>query len=154
VRLTVATVGRPRDRAIQGLCDDYANRIRRHSRLDFVQVREGQGTADTMRLQESDALRRIVPARAQLVVLDERGDALRSVDLAERMRRAMNDGTADWVLAIGGANGHTPAFRSEAAWCWSLSPLTLPHELALLVVMEQLYRAGTILRGEPYHRDG
>ena len=66
------------------------------------------------------------------MVLDERGDMPTSTELALRMEKAMNQSQADWTLLIGGANGHAPGMRNQADWVWSLSRLTLPHDLALL----------------------
>jgi 23S rRNA (pseudouridine1915-N3)-methyltransferase len=152
VRLTVASVGKPRDRHMQAMVDDYANRIRRHWKLDLIQVREGTGTTDAVKAAESDALRRVIAPRSTVILLDERGDMPTSADLATRIDRAMNQSQADWTLLIGGANGHAPGMREQANWVWSLSRLTLPHDLALVLLLEQLYRAGSILRGEPYHR--
>ena len=152
MRLTVASVGRPRDRHLQSLVDDYASRIRRHWKLELIQVREGDGNPDAVKAAESEALRRVVAPRSTLILLDERGDMPTSSELALRMEKAMNQSQADWTLLIGGANGHAPGMRNQADWVWSLSRLTLPHDLALVLLLEQLYRAGSILRGEPYHR--
>ena len=88
------------------------------------------------------------------VVLDEKGEAWRSLDLAKWMDQRQQEGVKRVALLIGGADGHTVGLRESADVCWSLSKLTLQHEMALIVVLEQLYRAGSILRGEPYHREG
>ena len=152
MRLTVASVGKPRDKHLQSLVDDYASRIRRHWKLDLIQVREGEGSPDAVKVAESEALRRVVAPRSTLILLDERGDMPSSSELAQRIERAMNRSQADWTLLIGGANGHAPGMREQAQWVWSLSRLTLPHDLALVLLLEQMYRAGSILRGEPYHR--
>lgn len=88
------------------------------------------------------------------VVLDERGASWRSVELAQWIDQKQQEGIKRAALLIGGADGHSEALRVAADLCWSLSKLTLQHEMALIVVLEQLYRAGSILRGEPYHREG
>jgi 23S rRNA (pseudouridine1915-N3)-methyltransferase len=88
------------------------------------------------------------------VVLDERGVSWRSMDLAHWMDARQREGIKRAALLIGGADGHAQLLRDAADVCWSLSRLTLQHELALTVALEQLYRAGSILRGEPYHREG
>lgn len=152
MRLTVASVGKPRDKHLQSLVDDYASRIRRHWKLDLIQVREGDGSPDAVKAAESEALRRVVAPRSTVILLDERGDMPSSSELAQRIERSMNRSQADWTLLIGGANGHAPGMREQAHWVWSLSRLTLPHDLALVLLLEQMYRAGSILRGEPYHR--
>jgi 23S rRNA (pseudouridine1915-N3)-methyltransferase len=92
-----------------------------------------------------------VPAGATLILLDREGSAWSSEELARRLA-GWRVAAAPLVLAIGGTPGVEPAFAAGAAHRWSLGPLTLPHELARVVVLEQWYRAWTIIRGEPYHR--
>ena len=88
------------------------------------------------------------------VVLDERGEEVTSRALAGRITQWEQDGSIKAVaILIGGADGHTNQLRSAAQWTWSLSKLTLQHEMALVLVLEQLYRAFTIKAGTPYHRD-
>ena len=92
-----------------------------------------------------------VPGGARVVALDERGAAWTTLELARRIEGWMGDGRA-LALLVGGADGLAPACIEAAEHRWSLSPLTLPHGLARIVVAEQLYRASTIRRGHPYHR--
>ena len=84
-------------------------------------------------------------------MLDERGTEFTSAQLAERIGR-VRDSAVSLTLCIGGDEGHAPAVRAAAQTVWSLSKLTLPHRLARVVVLEQLYRAFEILRGSPYHK--
>jgi 23S rRNA (pseudouridine1915-N3)-methyltransferase len=88
------------------------------------------------------------------IVLDERGELVSSSELAARLRRWEGGSVKCGALLMGGADGHDQSVRAAADWVWSLSPLTLQHELALLVALEQLYRAYTIKAGLPYHRQG
>ena len=90
-------------------------------------------------------------AAAHLLLFDSRGDALTSEDFARYLGRLRDDGTQRLVLAIGPADGWSPAARSRAYRTLSLGRMTLPHELARAVVAEQIYRALTILAGHPYH---
>ena len=92
-----------------------------------------------------------IPAGARVVALDERGSRWTTLDLASRIERWMHDGR-DLALLVGGADGLAPSCIEAAEHRWSLSPLTLPHGLARIVVAEQLYRASTIIRRHPYHR--
>jgi 23S rRNA (pseudouridine1915-N3)-methyltransferase len=87
------------------------------------------------------------------VVLDERGEHLRSEALAAKVAGWEMHGPRDFALLVGGADGHAAELLQAAGWKWSLSQLTLQHELALVVALEQLYRAYTIKAGMPYHRD-
>lgn len=153
MRFTIIAVGRMRDKALGRVTDDYVRRLSRYGRADVVEVREAKGAdADTVRRRESEALRAATPSGAWTVVMDERGDTVTSEQLAERFAQLALHGRSHVALLIGGAFGHDPALRDAADWVWSLTPLTLPHELARLVLSEQLYRAMTIQRGEPYHK--
>jgi 23S rRNA (pseudouridine1915-N3)-methyltransferase len=88
------------------------------------------------------------------IALDERGDQVASLALSQRIARLEQDRVKGVALLIGGAEGHTEELRREADWLWSLSKLTLQHELALVVALEQIYRAYSIKAGLPYHREG
>lgn len=155
MKLTVAAVGRVRTPHFAAACDDYLARLKRYATLDVVEVRDVKNQPpDEIARRESRALAEAVPERAYLVALDERGELVSSVRLAQRLERAATSGNSTWAFCVGGAEGHDPAFRDGADWVWSLSPLTLPHELARVVLAEQLYRAMTIVRGERYHREG
>jgi 23S rRNA (pseudouridine1915-N3)-methyltransferase len=90
--------------------------------------------------------------RERVVLLDERGKAYTTRELAQRLAQLSQD-APDLALLIGGADGHAPAVRARAAETWSLGPLTMPHGLARVVLTEQLYRAQSLLLGHPYHRD-
>jgi 23S rRNA (pseudouridine1915-N3)-methyltransferase len=85
--------------------------------------------------------------------MDERGELITTDRLADRFRDWDNRAVKEVSFLIGGAGGHDPLLRERADWLWALSPLTFQHELALLVLMEQIYRAQCIIAGHPYHRD-
>jgi 23S rRNA (pseudouridine1915-N3)-methyltransferase len=140
VKLTVLAVGKLRDAWAEAGCAEYLKRLRAKLPTEIVEVKDAQ------------SLGRRVPARARLWALDERGHAFSSAQLAAAIGREMNAGTPGLAFAIGGADGLPRALVEGAAQAWSLGPLTLPHRLARLVVLEQLYRALSIVRGEPYHR--
>jgi 23S rRNA (pseudouridine1915-N3)-methyltransferase len=90
---------------------------------------------------------------ALTVLLDERGKSLRSLDLARWVETEEIGGRKRVCLIIGGANGHSDTLRDWADQTWTLSSFTLQHDMALIMMAEQLYRAYSILRGEPYHRE-
>jgi 23S rRNA (pseudouridine1915-N3)-methyltransferase len=141
VKLVVVAVGRIKDRALRAVADDYRGRLSRYTRVEEHEVKDAA------------ALAKSVPAGALYVALEVDGEALSSVELAQRVERwALRDkGVVAFV--IGGAEG-LPRELSQAAHArLSLSTLTLPHRLARVVLYEQLYRAMTILRGEPYARE-
>lgn len=143
----VVTVGKPALPWARQGAEDYLKRLQRTGRHEWVVIKEGS--------QEAVSAKMLAAAEGCLkVVLDERGESWRSLDLARWMDARQQEGIKRAALLIGGAEGHSPALREAADVCWSLSKLTLQHELALVVALEQLYRAGSILRGEPYHREG
>lgn len=126
-------------------CAFYAKRLAAYAKLE---LRELKASAPE---QESAAL--LAAASGHLVCLDERGEMLSSQELAARLSALELSGISQLSLLIGGAEGLSATVRQRADDCWSLSRLTLPHELARLVLLEQLYRAETIRAGHPYHRE-
>lgn len=139
MRYRVVAVGRMRDPALRAACDDYLDRLRHYTKLEEREVK------DEARVLEA------VPEGSRLVALTRKGDAWTSGQLAEWTGRWEMDGR-DVTFAIGGADTLPDAVLRKAERLWSLSRLTFPHELARVVVYEQLYRAYTIRRGEKYHR--
>ena len=154
MRLVVAAVGKPRDRHLAAAIDEYETRAARYWPLDVVVVREASGrsvSAADAQSREGERLLERAPAGAMVVACDERGDRLTSTQFATLLSTA-RDHAHDVALLIGGAYGLSDAVRSRSARLIQLAPWTLPHEMARLVLAEQLYRAGTIVRGEPYHK--
>lgn len=131
--------------------DFYSKRLAAHAKIEVSEVKEGKGDADAVKKQESDAL--LKGASGYLVALDESGVELSSRQLADAISRLENRSHSQLSLLIGGAEGHSDALKAAVNECWSLSKMTLPHELARLVLLEQLYRAETIRAGHPYHRE-
>ncbi len=146
MRWHILAIGKPKlDFARVGI-EDYAARLK-----PFVPVTVEYLKASS-RAGESAALLERSKGMFR-VVLDERGDHLSSRELAKKIAGWEQHGPRDFALLIGGADGHTDEVRQAAGWPWSLSKLTLQHELALVVALEQIYRAYTIKAGLPYHRD-
>lgn len=139
MRYHVVAVGRMKDKALRAACDDYLTRLRRYTRIEEREVK------DEARVLEA------VPEGSRLVALSEGGEQWTSGQLAEWTARWEMEGR-DVAFAIGGADGLREPVLGGAEHVWSLSRLTFPHELARAIVYEQLYRAYTIRRGEPYHR--
>jgi len=155
VGVGVYVVGRPRDTALGAAIAEYEQRAARYWDLEVVEVkgggaRGGDGPEVVMRREGERLLERIAPG-AQVVLCDVGGEMLDSAQFARWMleRRDLAQSVA---FVIGGAYGVSPEVRSRARRRMALAPWTLPHELARLVLVEQLYRAGTIGRGEPYHK--
>jgi 23S rRNA (pseudouridine1915-N3)-methyltransferase len=143
-RIRILTVGKVRKAWLR---DGIALYRRRLPGLEVVELR------DATPEREAAAIRAALRPDEQLVVLTEEGQCLGSVELAARLAELQSGGGANRLaFAIGGSEGLAAALRTEATWRLSLSPLTFPHELARLLLLEQLYRAQTILQGGPYHR--
>ena len=139
MKLQVIAVGKMRDRHMAALCDEYLLRARRHVPVEIVEVDDAAGLA------------RRLPARGELIALEPGGDAWTTEELAKHLEHQMLHGTQTIAFLIGGALGLPKDVVERAARRLSLSNLTLPHRLARVVLCEQLYRALSIIRGEPYH---
>jgi 23S rRNA (pseudouridine1915-N3)-methyltransferase len=153
MRLVVAVVGRPRDPDVASAIKGYEARAARYWPLDVREVREesARGTPpDAVRAKEGERLL-TAAAGSRVVACDESGDALTSQQFAEWLQEA-RESARDVTFVIGGAYGLPQSVRDRADRLLKLAPWTLPHELARLVLVEQLYRAGTIVRREPYHK--
>ena len=148
-------IGRPRDPALGAAIAEYERRAARYWDLEVVEVKGGgasggDGPEGVMR-REGERLLDRIPVGAQVVLCDVGGETLDSEAFAQWLleRRDLAQSVA---FVIGGAHGVGPEVRGRARRRIALAPWTLPHELARLVLVEQLYRAGTIGRGEPYHK--
>ena len=149
---TLYAVGKLRP-PLREVADDYLKRISRWQRLKERELREA-GRAPTPSARRREETARIadeLPPRALVVALERTGSPWSSEELAERLDR-WRGGSQPLALVIGGAHGLEPAFSAGAAFRWSLGPLTIAHELARVLVLEQWYRAWTMLHGMPYHK--
>ena len=154
MRLVVAVVGKARHPALGEAIRDYETRAARYWPLDVREVREEKATGislDRVKEREGTRLAEKIPERAQTVACESGGKSLSSVEFAEFFRQARDD-DRDLAFVIGGAFGLGANVASKSTMKLSLAPWTLPHEIARLVLVEQIYRAGTIVRGEPYHK--
>ncbi len=153
MRLHLCAVGRKSPDWVDAGFNDYARRMPGGARLSLHTVghaKPGQ-PVERARADEGRRLRGVVPKRARTVALDRSGTALSSEAVAEHAREWNRTG-AEVAFLIGGADGLAADLIAEADERWSLSPLTLPHGLARVIIAEQIYRALTILHNQPYHR--
>ena len=153
MRIVLAVVGRPRGELAPAIAD-YETRAARYWPLTVHEVREEPARslgAEQVREREAGRLLERAAPGGALVACDERGEAWTSPRFAGWLQR-QRDEARDVTFVIGGAYGLAPAVRERAVVRLAVAPWTLPHELARLVLAEQLYRAGTIARGEPYHK--
>jgi len=153
MRLRVLAVGKDRSGLYAPAVEEYAKRLARYGKFELVEVPEARkhaGTAQAKDEEGASLLAKLDP-RERVVLLDERGDEPTSVELARRLERWLAGGK-DVAFVLGGSDGHGEAVQARANERLALSRMTLAHRLARLVLLEQLYRAYTIVRGEPYHK--
>jgi 23S rRNA (pseudouridine1915-N3)-methyltransferase len=145
MRIRVCVVGKPKLAYAKAGVEEYSSRLNKTGRFELLQVREGKRSDESSRLLEASQgyLR---------VALDERGELADTLTLHKKLSDWEMRGEKGVAFLVGGADGHTDELRRKADWLLSLSNFTLQHELALVVLLEQLYRIETLKRGEPYHR--
>ncbi len=156
MKLFIAAVGTRMPSWVNEGYAEYARRMPRELPLELIEVKaesraEGK-TAAAMMAAEAMRLRSAIPPRARVLALDERGKELTTLNLADRLRCWMAEGD-DVIFLVGGPDGLDPGLKSEAGELLRLSGLTLPHALVRVVLAEALYRAASVIRGHPYHRE-
>lgn len=142
MRITILTIGKPRASFIQEGIDEYMKRMGRFADVTLVHLKESADAQDIEKYTK----------RAQLILLDEKGTEYTSINFSRKLDTYTQHGS-DLVFCIGGTDGHTTEVRALPHSTMTLSRLTLPHEIALLVFVETLYRSLTISAGHPYHRE-
>lgn len=156
MKLAIYAVGHRQPDWVAAGCAEYLKRMPRELAASVTEIRpeaRGSKTREQLLAAEKGRIREALPAGCRIVVLDERGDDLTTLQLAKRLESWMQDGR-DVALLIGGADGLDEEFKRQAADKLRLSSLTLPHGMARLLLCEQLYRAVSVLKNHPYHREG
>jgi 23S rRNA (pseudouridine1915-N3)-methyltransferase len=159
VRLTVIAVGRLKKGPEKELAEDYLKRaegLGRQAGIRSITVKEfaesQQATASQRMAEEGQEVARALPPGAFTVVLDERGKGMTSEAFAALLRRHLDGGSQDVAFILGGPDGHGPEIRENAGLLLSFGTMTWPHRLARVMLLEQIYRAVTIMVNHPYHR--
>ncbi len=160
MRLAVAAVGRLKAGPERELAERYRDRAAKAGRslgfrsIDVMEIAESRAQRAEDRMTEEGAglLKHIADDNIVRIALDETGTSLGSEEFAGMLGRWKDGGRTATVFAIGGADGLSPAFKSTAELTWSFGTATWPHQLVRIMLLEQLYRAITILSGHPYHR--
>lgn len=159
MRILVAAVGRLKEPEERAICERYAKRFEQMGRgvalgpLEIAEIAEGRAaTADLRKADEAQRLLKLVSGCEVRLALDAAGQELSSEAFASFVARHRDGGAKSMALLIGGPDGHGAALLSSATSRLSLGRMTLPHGLARIVLLEQLYRASTILAKHPYHR--
>jgi 23S rRNA (pseudouridine1915-N3)-methyltransferase len=154
MRFLIVSVGRPRDRALSQAIHDYETRAARYWPIETKEVREEPARSTAPAVVREREGKRLLDAceGADVIACDATGPQMASDEFAGWMRETRERDERDLAFLIGGAFGLSDVVRTRARTSMGFSRWTLPHELARLVLAEQLYRAGTITRGEPYHK--
>lgn len=153
MRLRLLCVSRRPAAWVADAGQEYLRRLKGQLDVEVREIAPAQAAnAAQQKAREGEMILKAA-AGATLVALDERGTQWSTREFADTLARWRDSGT-DVVLAIGGAEGHSDAVRAHAAATWSLSRLTLPHQFARVLVIEQIYRAWSLLNNHPYHREG
>jgi len=157
MNVTILMIGRTSDNyLLQGIAE-FTGRLKHYLKLNWVELpdlKERKSlTAQQVREKETELLLKKLPARSVVVLLDESGREYTSVGFAEFITKQANSGTRELVFIIGGAYGASEELKKRADTMLSLSRMTFTHQLIRLIFAEQLYRAMTITRNEPYHNE-
>lgn len=155
MEVVIAAVGRPRTSGVREAIRDYEARAARYFRLRVEEVPAAdlpETRAERAREREGKALLERLPEGVDVVALTRSGKGMSSRGLAAYLGELTTYGRPGVAFLVGGAFGLSDEVLERARYRLSLSPMTLPHEMARLVLAEQIYRAGTLLRGEPYHK--
>lgn len=152
MRYRVVAVGRVKRGFVRDGCDRYTRLLSSLTRFELIEVRDHSdlGAAEARRRHDKEML---AAAEGVLVALDERGTLADTAALAKRIEQFDGRGDSRLTLFIGGPDGHGEELLAAVHQTWSLSPLTFPHELARLILLEQLYRVESLRAGHPYHRE-
>jgi 23S rRNA (pseudouridine1915-N3)-methyltransferase len=159
MRIVVAAIGRLKQGPERELAERYRKRASEAGRsaglsaVDIVEIRESRaGDAARRMIEESIAIANVIPQHAVTVILDARGESLSSATFAGRLQGWRSEDKPAVVFIIGAADGLAPTLREQASLAIAFGAATWPHQLVRIMLLEQLYRATTILAGHPYHR--
>lgn len=159
MRLLIVAVGKLKQGPERELCERYLDRAQKSGRalgLTRIEAREWPesraGRSDDRKVEEADQILRELPDASKIVLLDEHGANLTSIEFAELIASNRDRGLSDLVFAIGGPDGHGPQLLTRADRTIAFGAMTWPHQVIRVLLAEQIYRATTILSGHPYHR--
>ena len=152
MRIRFIWPGKTKDERLRSLIAEYLKRLQRFVRCEVIETRES-GRSDRAGIdKESQRLLEAIPDRSLAILLDVKGREWSSTELADQLRRWENDSVKELSIVIGGQDGFNSQVADRAQERWRLSRLTLTHEMARVVAVEQFYRAYTINRGLPYQK--
>jgi 23S rRNA (pseudouridine1915-N3)-methyltransferase len=154
MKIKLVLTGKTAKNYISSGMEEYRKRIQRYIGFEAIEIETGKQASNelmTVKKTEFKAQLKNIDAGDYIILLDEKGKSLNSIEFSGFIQQKMNESRKCLVFIIGGAYGFTDEMYSKADYIISLSPLTFSHQIVRLVFMEQLYRAMTIIKGEPYH---
>ncbi|HKL37909.1 MAG TPA: 23S rRNA (pseudouridine(1915)-N(3))-methyltransferase RlmH [Bacteroidales bacterium] len=158
MKITLLVVGKNKEQYVQQALNDYQKRINRYVPFRISEVTPVKSSRKysikEIQQKEAQSIRKALPDNARVVLLDEKGQQKPSETFARWMQKQMSSGIGHLIFVIGGAYGFPEDLRQEATGLISLSKMTMSHQVVRVMFAEQLYRAFTILHGEPYHHGG
>ena len=151
MKIKIAWIGKTKERAMQALTDEYLQRVSRYVQVEGLELRDEAALLELCGRAPGKASKSASSGKSTLVLMDSRGKQFSSEELARFIGDYRDHSPLPLVFAVGPADGFSEAARGGAQHTISLGKMTLAHELARIVLLEQVYRAFTILRGHPYH---
>ncbi len=155
--IDLIVVGKTDSPQVEHLIEDYARRVNHNCKFSLIALPDLKGnrnmTPKQQRMAEGEAIMRQLTPSDFVILLDERGTQYRSVEFAEWLQKRLNSGIKRLVIVVGGAFGFSEEVYARANGKISLSPMTFTHQFVRVIFAEQIYRAFTILRNEPYHNE-
>lgn len=148
MKLLILSVGKEKDELTRDVVKHFEMRLLRYLPVEWLYIQH-----ESTKEKEGEKILSLLKKEDHVVLLDEKGTSMKSEDLAELIENRMIDSVKRMVFVIGGAYGVSSAVHSRANYTWKLSSLVFPHMLVRVILVEQLYRAMTILRGEKYHHE-
>lgn len=157
MKLSLVVIGKTDKKELQELIEDYEGRIRHYIPFETIVIpdikKSRQSSHEEIKIQEGKAILASLKSSDIVFLFDEKGKMYSSRGFARLLQKQMNAGHKRWVLVVGGAYGFSKEVYARAQGKISLSEMTFSHQMVRLFIVEQVYRACTILKGEPYHHD-
>ncbi|NLL27620.1 MAG: 23S rRNA (pseudouridine(1915)-N(3))-methyltransferase RlmH [Bacteroidales bacterium] len=154
MKITLISAGKTRVPFISEGLKFYGTKINNYFQWEIIETQDLKGISDIKRMTESEGEKIIkhIQEKDTVILLDEKGNLYNSIEFSENLEKIIqNSSVKKIVFVIAGAYGASEQLKKRANYIWSLSPLTFPHQLVRLILVEQIYRALTIMKKEPYH---
>ena len=155
MKITVILVGKTQSKELKILMEEYEKRLKRYIQVNWIELPDyknrGKVTADELKKIEGQLILSKLSGGDELYLFDEKGEEFTSVGFSKFFRKKMNSGVRNLVFVVGGAYGFSDEVYAKSKGKIAISKLTFPHQLIRVLILEQIYRSYTIIKGEPYH---